>query len=264
MDIVYRRADLGSMHFLSGPLAGNTFPINKTPIKIGREPSNDIVISDPTVSRIHAQLLYNRSKWIIEKLSPQNSLLVNKREVHTAIINDHDIIDVGPKTSFLFISWLAVQNPTGAYPQPNPQQPPYPPPSPQHKNDAKVMWVVLGVLGIVVAGFAVTPLLVGVLIVLALPVLLIWALVTNGSQDTHKTSIVPYQGISQGIIQQEQNVIYDSYNTDDSYNTYGQHLEQHNITVHCHNFIYYGQQPRGMIGGPNVIVDEENEEQWEY
>ncbi len=125
MDVVNRPPGLGSIQFLSGPLAGSTFPINKTTITIGREPGNDIVISDPTVSRLHARLLYNGSQWTIEKLSPQNSLIVNKREVQQAIINDHDTISVGPGTSFLFI--------VGAIPsgRPGVQRPAPPPPDRQ-------------------------------------------------------------------------------------------------------------------------------------
>jgi len=125
MDVVNRPPGLGSIQFLSGPLAGSTFPINKTTITIGREPGNDIVISDPTVSRLHARLLYNGSQWTIEKLSPQNSLIVNKREVQQAIINDHDTISVGPGTSFLFI--------VGAIPsgRPGVQRPTPPPPDRQ-------------------------------------------------------------------------------------------------------------------------------------
>ncbi len=62
---------------------------------------------------------------------------------------------------------------------------------------------------------------------------------------------------------------YDSYNTEDSYNTNGQYIKHQNIYIYCENFIYYGQSPRGMISGPNMVVDEdeddeEDEEEWEY
>ena len=129
MGVVNRPPGLGSIQFLSGPLAGSTFPINKTTITIGREPSNDIEISDPTVSRQHARLLYNGSQWTIEKLSPQNSLTVNKREVQQAVINDRDTISVGPGTSFLFISGTGAQQ--SAPPSPDRQRAPLNPAPPQ-------------------------------------------------------------------------------------------------------------------------------------
>lgn len=292
MDIIYRGASLGSIQFLSGPLAGSNFPINKTTIKIGRETSNDIVIPDPTVSRFHAQLLYKGTYWTIEKLSLTNSLFVNSRKVYTAIIIDHDTISMGSGTSFLFISSPAVQKPISPYPQPYqpsyqqtppylPYQP-YPPPNPhplqQRKTDtktARIIFIALGV-GLVIACSAANPLLIsvliGVLTILAIPILLIWALVKIVSSDNKpKPYAIPYQGISQSIIQQEQQVAYDSYNTEGSYYTSGQYIEQQNIYVYCENFNYYGQPPRSMIGGPNVVddeddvdeEDEEDEEEWE-
>lgn len=109
MDLANRPPGLASIQFLTGPLAGSTFQINKPIITIGREPSNDVVISDPTVSRQHARLVYNGSQWNVEKLNSQNTLAVNKRKVEQAVINDRDTISVGPGTSFIFISSAVAQ-----------------------------------------------------------------------------------------------------------------------------------------------------------
>src|SRR5260370_7273134 len=90
MDVVNRPPSLASIQFLTGPLAGNTVQISKTTMTIGREPGNDVVISDPTVSRQHARLSYNGSQWSVEKLNPQNTLPLNSRELHhTAITSPH-------------------------------------------------------------------------------------------------------------------------------------------------------------------------------
>ncbi len=112
MDLVNRLPGLASIQFLTGPLAGSTFQINKPIITIGREPGNDVVISDPTVSRQHARLVYNGSQWNVEKLNPQNTLAVNRREVQQAVINDRDTISVGPGTSFIFIGGIVAQRST--------------------------------------------------------------------------------------------------------------------------------------------------------
>src|SRR5215467_13575795 len=130
MDVVNRPLSLGSILFLSGPLAGSTFQINKTTITIGREPGNDIVISDPTVSRQHARLVYDGSQWSVEKLNPQNTLTVNRREVQQMVINDRDTISIGPGTSFLFISGAGTKRPVPPPPPPA-QSPQVPFPSPQ-------------------------------------------------------------------------------------------------------------------------------------
>jgi len=44
-------SDSISIRFLSGPLAGQTFPIPSTSVTIGREGINDIIIPEPKVSR---------------------------------------------------------------------------------------------------------------------------------------------------------------------------------------------------------------------
>src|SRR6266704_1344708 len=127
MDVVNRQPSLASIQFLTGPLAGNTVQISKTTITIGREPGNDIVISDPTVSRQHARLIYNGSQWSIEKLNLQNTLAVNRREVQQTVISDRDTISIGPGTSFLFISGAGTKRPVPPPPM-QPQQVPFPSP----------------------------------------------------------------------------------------------------------------------------------------
>jgi ABC transport system ATP-binding/permease protein len=127
MDVVNRPPSLASIQFLTGPLAGNTVQISKTTMTIGREPGNDVVISDPTVSRQHARLSYNGSQWNIEKLNPQNTLAVNRREVQQTVISDRDTISIGPGTSFLFISGAGTKRPVPPPPM-QPQQVPFPSP----------------------------------------------------------------------------------------------------------------------------------------
>ncbi len=93
MDVVNRSPGLGSIRFLTGPLAGSIFQISKPVIAIGREPTNDIVISDPSVSRQHARMVLNNGgRWSIEKLAMQNIVTVNQRDVQQAAISDRDTI----------------------------------------------------------------------------------------------------------------------------------------------------------------------------
>ncbi len=93
----------GSIKFLTGPLAGQTFPINKPITTIGREATNDIVVKgDQKVSRSHARIIWNNGIWSIEKLSPQNTLTVNHQQVQQATITDGNTITLGDNTTFLF------------------------------------------------------------------------------------------------------------------------------------------------------------------
>lgn len=103
MDVINKPPLLGSLKFLTGPLAGTTLPISKAVTTLGRdETSNDIVISDPSVSRHHARIVLNGPQWIIEKLAPQNTLTVNSRDVQQGPISDRDTIGLGTGTTFLF------------------------------------------------------------------------------------------------------------------------------------------------------------------
>src|SRR5690242_10105424 len=77
MDVVNNSAVLGSVQFLTGSLAGRSFNITKPITNLGREPGNDIVISDPSVSRHHAQIMWNGNVWSIKKTAAQNTVTLN-------------------------------------------------------------------------------------------------------------------------------------------------------------------------------------------
>jgi len=103
MNIGKEPPTLGSLRFLTGPLAGNTYPVTKTTIALGRDPSNDIIISDPSVSRHHAQIICENGSWSIKKLVAQNTLIVNQHDLLESPLHDRDTIGLGPGTTFLFL-----------------------------------------------------------------------------------------------------------------------------------------------------------------
>ena len=131
MDVVNKSQGLGSIRFLTGPLAGRTIQISKPMMTIGREPTNDIVISDPSVSRQHARLVNNGGQWSIEKLSLQNVVTVNQRDVQQSLIADRDTIGLGNGTTFLFLVSPDLAAPAVSPQQPAPQYPYTPPLPPQ-------------------------------------------------------------------------------------------------------------------------------------
>ncbi len=102
MDAVQRSPGSGSVRFLTGPLAGKTFQITKPVVSIGRETDNDIVISDPSVSRHHARLFQHNGQWHIEKLSQPNTLTINQSVAQSAPLKDRDTVGLGTGTTFLF------------------------------------------------------------------------------------------------------------------------------------------------------------------
>ena len=123
MSAVHNSPDSGSIKFLTGPLAGKTFQINKPITTIGRDATNDIVVKgDQKVSRSHARLIWNNGSWSIEKIAPQNTLTVNQQQVQQAGIFDNSTISLGDDTTFLFLIRAEVQAPP---PQPQPVFPSY-------------------------------------------------------------------------------------------------------------------------------------------
>ncbi len=133
MNVTNEPQESASIRFLTGPLAGNIFQVNKPIITFGRDPGNDVVISDPTVSRKHAHLVNNAGKWSIEKLAEQNVVTVNQQNVQAAVISDRDTIGLGTGTTFLFLisspQFPAEQRPVTPYnavQRPAAQTPPVP------------------------------------------------------------------------------------------------------------------------------------------
>src|SRR5512137_2701076 len=96
----------GSINFVTGSLAGSTIQLNKPALAIGREPSNDIIVTDPSVSRRHAQITLSGGVWTITNLSDKNTVTVNQRDVppsQQAPIGARDTIGLGTGTTFIFL-----------------------------------------------------------------------------------------------------------------------------------------------------------------
>src|SRR5579884_4182409 len=119
-----------ALRVVTGEQVGSTFPLNGTIITIGRDPVNDIVLKDPTVSRNHARLVQNNGQYWIEKLAPQNILKVNQQDVTQSIVRPNDTIALGRSTSCQLV--VVSQGAQPVPPQVQPSQPlqptPYPPP----------------------------------------------------------------------------------------------------------------------------------------
>jgi hypothetical protein len=65
-------------------------------LKIGRLPSNDIIINDNSVSREHAVLIVSGNEYSIRDLNSSNGTYVNGMRIHgVSAIKRNDIIKVG-------------------------------------------------------------------------------------------------------------------------------------------------------------------------
>ena len=68
------------------------FPLEKTVINIGRQSDNDLVINDPRVSRVHAQLRAVRGKYVISDLGSTDGTRVNGQRITQRALHSKDVI----------------------------------------------------------------------------------------------------------------------------------------------------------------------------
>ena len=80
---------------LQGDLAGRRFPIGDAPVTFGRGEDNDIVIPDPAVSRLHAELRQEADGFILADLGSANGTQVNGAVITTHHLRPGDEIGIG-------------------------------------------------------------------------------------------------------------------------------------------------------------------------
>ena len=79
-----------------GPQPNQVFELTKDVITIGRDITNDIVISDPEVSRHHMRLTRVGSGYTIEDLGSTNGVMINQRKIAAATpVSSGDLLSVG-------------------------------------------------------------------------------------------------------------------------------------------------------------------------
>ena len=81
--------------------AKETIAITKAPVVIGRLSTNDVVLSDPNVSRRHAELRRDGNRWRLADLGSTNGTVVNGKLSREHELEDGDKITFG-KTDLVF------------------------------------------------------------------------------------------------------------------------------------------------------------------
>jgi ABC transport system ATP-binding/permease protein len=97
---------LAYLEFLTGPMAGIVVPIHQSIITLGRDSSNDVVISDLKISRYHARLSLREGIWQIEKLSQTNPVRVQQVSIDQGVLTQASLVDLGRTVSFRFLLTL--------------------------------------------------------------------------------------------------------------------------------------------------------------
>ena len=80
---------------VSGDNAGKEYALQGREIRLGRSRANDIVLSDPGVSREHAAISMRQGSFILRDLGSVNGTYVNDHRIGEHILRDGDVIKIG-------------------------------------------------------------------------------------------------------------------------------------------------------------------------
>ncbi|NLN69789.1 MAG: DUF3662 domain-containing protein [Chloroflexi bacterium] len=72
-----------------------TYPLNKPVINIGRHSNNDLVLTNPHVSRHHAQLRVIKNHYVVFDVGSMGGLFLNNRRVSQATLHAGDVLRIG-------------------------------------------------------------------------------------------------------------------------------------------------------------------------
>jgi hypothetical protein len=116
--------------------------LNHRPVRIGRDPANDIVLRDAKVSRAHAEIVFERGFFVLHDLASANGSFVNGVRVRVAPLTDGAELKLGGSFGF-FTEELpdspqhTVASPLEGLPKPPsaPEEAAPPPSSPPHAAD---------------------------------------------------------------------------------------------------------------------------------
>ena len=79
------------------------FPISKGEATIGRNKDNDLILSDKTVSRHHAQIIKTKGGYLLTDLGSYNSTKVNEKPIQSVLLKHNDKIKIG-RSSLIFLT----------------------------------------------------------------------------------------------------------------------------------------------------------------
>src|ERR1700680_766637 len=98
---------------IAGPLKDSTFALPSGEIHVGRDPSNLLSISDPSLSRRHCALSRDGDGYKIRDLDSRNGTSVNGAAVKEARLRHGDQISVGDSIFLLLLHEDAEESSAG-------------------------------------------------------------------------------------------------------------------------------------------------------
>ncbi len=71
---------------VEGPDRGLEYELSTTRMTVGSSPKNEVVLSDPTVSRVHCEIVIDRDRYVIRDLGSTNGTKLNGTPVVEAVL----------------------------------------------------------------------------------------------------------------------------------------------------------------------------------
>jgi len=85
----------------NAPFEGQRFVLNKSRTSVGRRGDNDLVLTESSVSSMHAWLINENGQWRVMNMLSTNGTFVNGEKIHEALLKDGDRVRFGG-VEFLF------------------------------------------------------------------------------------------------------------------------------------------------------------------
>jgi pSer/pThr/pTyr-binding forkhead associated (FHA) protein len=78
-----------------GGRAGESFPVDRERMTIGRRPDSDVFLDDVTVSRDHALLVSRGDQWYLDDCGSLNGTYVNRSRIESHHLEEGDELQIG-------------------------------------------------------------------------------------------------------------------------------------------------------------------------
>ena len=83
------------LHAIAGPLEGAIFRLPTEDVSVGRLASNQLRVGDPSVSREHCLIQYEKDGFRIRDLGSNNGTFVNGNRIEECVLAGGDKIRIG-------------------------------------------------------------------------------------------------------------------------------------------------------------------------
>ena len=85
-----------------GGREGESFPLGRDRMSVGRSPESDVFLDDVTVSRDHALIVRRGSDYYLDDCGSLNGTYINRRRIESQRLSDGDELQIGKyKLAFL-------------------------------------------------------------------------------------------------------------------------------------------------------------------